>query len=343
MSRQFGKARASGGKESPHPPHAWGHEGRCWLVGSYSAVTATEAEERFIEELKQRPEGTCPREPEVENARLRDALQQAVIVDQPAELGPRPNSPARPRWGRSTEIDVQDSGLCAPVLVRAVPSPCNLLLDTYLLLPGDGGLLGGTTPTPPTSLASQFLTMSLPPPPIQVSKPGPPLSVSLPGPPRKRSLPIPLPARSLRAPTDHIVTRLCGRIGASDQCPDNQAAMNKTLRPSAHRSVHPRSSVKRRPSAHAARAWSRIKPPTPATAKAVARTRTTVSSTSRPNAYAHTTASDLEPWEPIYDCAGLEGSGSRRYPESLGHIGFVRKRNHNEGESQPQDRPGCHR
>ena len=171
-------------------------------------MTASGAEERFIEELKH-PGGDLPAQAGGgENARLRDALQQAVSVTNPLAR-PLAISPAPPRWGRSIQ----------PITPRRIRHNarissrfgCSVTAErmTYLLLPGDGGLLGGTTPTPPTSLGLT-VTMSLPPPPIQVSKPGPPLSMSLPGPPRERSLPIPPRAKSFVCTSpDHIVTRLC--------------------------------------------------------------------------------------------------------------------------------------
>lgn len=47
---------------------------------NYSGLAATEAEERFIERLEQSPEAVFLNESEEENTRLRDALEQAVIV-----------------------------------------------------------------------------------------------------------------------------------------------------------------------------------------------------------------------------------------------------------------------
>ena len=47
---------------------------------SYAGDAATEAEERFIEKLEQSPQAQFQQDSEEENTRLRDAMQQAVIV-----------------------------------------------------------------------------------------------------------------------------------------------------------------------------------------------------------------------------------------------------------------------
>jgi hypothetical protein len=159
-------------------------------------MTATEAEERFIEELKH-PGGDLP--------------AQAGGGERPAtgrSSAGCDRGPTRRAWASAEQSSTASMGSihrdrCSGLRLscRSTRSSSAITVQpaSRICLPpiaGGWGPAGRHNPTPPTSLASQFLTMPCLLHRYRVSKPSPPLSVSLPGPPRKRSLPIPLRARS---------------------------------------------------------------------------------------------------------------------------------------------------